>query len=220
MTLPLQSRYEDRDRASGFTLVELLVTIALFSILVSIAAGGFVRAMRSEREVSAMMFTESNVSVTLEEMTRELRTGYLFCDSPGSTVGSPKEAPECQSWCSISSSGSIWTCSGGIEFYNANGEHVEYFLGTSNNPEAPTSTILYRYDNGTTTPLTSGNVSITNLSFTLLGNSENDQWNPRITIAVGAEPNDSTVSWTTANLETTVSARAIDCVPNTSPAQC
>ena len=69
-----------RTQPAGFTLVELLVTIALFSIIVSIAAGGFVRALRSEREVSAMILSESNVSIALEEMTREMRTGYLFCD--------------------------------------------------------------------------------------------------------------------------------------------
>ena len=68
----------------GFTLVELLVAMALFSILMAIAAGGFVRALRSEREVSAMMAAESNVKLALEQMAREMRTGYLFCHDPGS----------------------------------------------------------------------------------------------------------------------------------------
>ncbi len=189
-------------RSRGFTLVELLIAIALFSILVSLAAGGFVRALRSEREVSAMMSAESNISNTLEEMSREMRTGYYFCQNGACDCGSNNAQTP------------TLTCSN-IEFYNANGEKVDYVLQNG---------ILERSDSaengGALTPLTSSNVATTYLGFTILGNTENDHWNPRVTIAVSIEPNDSTVSWPTANLETTVSARNIDCVPGTSPPQC
>ena len=194
--------------SSGFTLVELLVTIALFSILVSIAAGGFVRALRSEREVSAMMFSESNVSLALEEMTREMRTGHLFCHNPGSNQPSSACSSGITTCKSDGAPMPTWTCPDGIEFYNAAGEKVDYVLQDG---------VLERSDSaengGALTPLTSSNVSITYLTFTLFGNLETDTWNPRITIAVSVEPNDSTVSWTTANLETTVSSRSFDSPP-------
>jgi len=201
--MPSRSLHKHYHR-SGFTLVELLIAVALFSILVSIAAGGFVRALRSERQVSAMMSAESNVSIALEEMTREIRTGYLFCHDPGSA--SPSAA--CAS-CSVVAGGQTqtWTCPN-IEFYNANGEKVDYVLQNG---------LLERSDSaengGALAVLTSNNVSVTDLGFTLFGDLEGDHWNPRITIVVGAEPNDKTVSWSTANLETTVSARNIDCTP-------
>ena len=67
------------------------------------------------------------------------------------------------------------------------------------------------------TPITGSNVTITHLTFTLFGNLEGDHWNPRITISIGVQPNDSTVNWTTADLETTVSAREIDCTQGASP---
>ena len=196
-------------RTLGFTLVELLVAVALFSILMSIAAGGFVRALRSEREVSAMMAAESNVNLALEQMAREMRTGYLFCHDPG--AASPNA--DCAS-CSVVVSGQTqtWTCPN-IEFYDANGEQVEYSLDENN--------VLERSDsaenNGVAEPLTSDNVSVTDLSFTIFGNIEGDHWNPRITIAIGAQPNDNTVTWSTANLETTVEARSIDCTLDTPP---
>lgn len=200
-------RKNHKHHSSGFTLVELLVAIALFSILVSLAAGGFVRALRSEREVSAMMSSESNIGIALEEMTREMRTGYLFCHDPGS--GSPSLVCACLPPVLGPNGTEIWTCSN-IEFYNANGEKVDYIL--------PASTgILERSDDaengGALTALMSGNVSTKYLSFTIFGNLETDYWNPRITIAVSVEPNDNTVSWPTANLETTVSARSFDSAP-------
>ena len=192
----------------GFTLVELMIAIGLFSVLVAIAAGGFVRALRSERQVAAMMAAESNANIALEEMAREMRTGYLFCHDPG--AASPNAA--CSS-CSVAVSGQVetWTCPN-VEFYNANGEKVDYVLQNG---------ILERADDavdgGALQPLTSDSVSITDLGFTILGNLEGDHWNPRVTIALGVEPNDTTVTWSTANLETTVSARGIDCAVSGSP---
>ncbi len=209
--IDMSSLFHDKyEPKSGFTLVELLVAVALFSILMSIAAGGFVRALRSEREVSAMMAAESNVNLALEQMAREMRTGYLFCHDPGSDAASPV----CQCTSNLEQPVPTWTCSS-IEFYNANGEKVDYSLNASN--------VLERADSaendGVPEPLTSDNVSITNLSFTIFGNLEGDHWNPRVTVAIGVEPNDNTVSWSTANLETTISARSIDCTLDTPP-QC
>jgi len=187
----------------GFTLVELLVTIALFSILVSIAMGGFVSALHTEHQVAAMMGAESNVSIAIEEMMREIRTGYLFCHDNGATTPNSAcdTAPDS---CSIDASG-VWTCSK-LSYVNAQGNVVAYSLNNG---------VLERSDSsvnaGVMAPLTSSGVKITKLGFTLFGNTEGDHWTPRITIVIGVEPNDSTINWNTANLETSVSARQIDC---------
>jgi prepilin-type N-terminal cleavage/methylation domain-containing protein len=199
----LRSSYKKENRPSGFTLVELMVSIALFSVIVAIASGGFVQALRSERQVSAMMSAESNVSLVLEQMTREMRTGYLFCHS----VTSTSPLPACSTPttpCTINPATQAWTCPN-IEFYNSDKEKVDYalqngFLERADEAEA----------SGTFQPMTSNNVSTTYLMFTIFGNLEGDHWNPRITIAVGVQPNDNTVTWSTANLETTVSSRSID----------
>jgi prepilin-type N-terminal cleavage/methylation domain-containing protein len=216
---------KNQSRSSGFTLVELLVAIALFSILVAIAAGGFVRALRTEREVASMMSAESNISIALEEMTREMRTGYLFCHDPGSNAqsdacggvsqqlgGDNVVITDCTS---DNAAVPTWTCRNGVEFYNASHDKIDYVLRDG---------VLERGDSsengGALSPLTSSNVSTTYLNFTLFGNLETDPqsnatdtWNPRVTIAVGVEPNDNTVSWSAANLETSVSGRAFDSAP-------
>jgi prepilin-type N-terminal cleavage/methylation domain-containing protein len=63
----------------GFTLVELLVSIGLFSVITSIAVGGFVSVLRSERQAAGLLAANSNVSLSIEQMAREMRTGYNFC---------------------------------------------------------------------------------------------------------------------------------------------
>lgn len=62
----------------GFTLIELLVSIAVFSIVVSIAVGGFTRALRTERQVAALIAANSNASLVVEQIAREIRTGSNF----------------------------------------------------------------------------------------------------------------------------------------------
>ncbi len=67
---------------AGFTLVELLVAITLFSIVISIAVGGFVRALRTQRQIISLIAANSNASLAIEQMARELRTGKnLVCDN-------------------------------------------------------------------------------------------------------------------------------------------
>lgn len=67
-----------RAQRGGFTLVELLVAMALFSIAISVAVGGFVRALRTQRQLIALIAANSNASLAIEEIAREMRTGYDF----------------------------------------------------------------------------------------------------------------------------------------------
>jgi len=62
----------------GFTMIELLVAMTLFVVLMAIAAGSFVRVMRTQRAIVALMAVNDNASLTLEQMAREMRTGYHF----------------------------------------------------------------------------------------------------------------------------------------------
>src|SRR4051812_39727119 len=91
----------------GFTLVELLVAITLFSIAISIAIGGFVRALRTQRELISLIAANSNASLAIEQMAREIRTGTSF-----DYVGCGEAAKICD----------------GLTFKNANDEIVTYDL--------------------------------------------------------------------------------------------
>lgn len=97
----MRSTLHDR---KGFTLIELIIAIAVFSTVVSIAVGGFVRALRTQRQVMGLLSANSNASLVMEQMARELRTGFDFC---------PPSQP-----CSESE----------LSFRNAAGEAVRYRL--------------------------------------------------------------------------------------------
>src|SRR6185295_7895950 len=82
---PLNSKFYilDSSRRGGFTLVELLVAITLFSIAISIAIGGFVRALHTERQLIALIAANSNASLAIEQIAREIRTGTGFACASG-----------------------------------------------------------------------------------------------------------------------------------------
>lgn len=201
----------------GFTLIELLVAIALFSIVISIAVGGFVNALHTQREVTSLISTESNAGLALEQVAREVRTGYLFCHAsdPSATNGSGADAACDPSSCTFTDPGtgpggigSTWTCPA-LDFYDAQGCNVAYSL-TNGSMFTRTSSC----DNGgAAQPVTSDNVLVRYLQFTLFGNLEGDTWNPRITISIGISPSstDPALAGNVIDLQTTVSARAIDC---------
>lgn len=197
----------------AFTLVELLVAIGIFSILVAIGIGGFVNALHTQRQVAALISVQSNASVALEQMAREMRTGFLFCDSAGNpTPNSACAFPVC----TVNSVTNVWTCNGLIDFYNASAQNVDYEI--QNGELARSDTGI----GGTFIPITGTDVDVTNLTFSLFGNTEGDHWNPRITISLSVAPSstDPALSSDVLHLQTTVSARQIDCLPGGGVGSC
>lgn len=64
--------------ARGFTIIELLVAVTIFVVVMAIASGTFVQALRTQRAIIALMAANDNAGLSLEQMTREIRTGREF----------------------------------------------------------------------------------------------------------------------------------------------
>jgi|SRR3989344_7301713 len=62
----------------GFTTTELLVGIGLFTVIGSVMTGIFVSALKNQRIVQETMSVNNNSGLVLEQMAREIRTGYNF----------------------------------------------------------------------------------------------------------------------------------------------
>lgn len=64
-----------RERKNGFTLMELVVTIAVFSILMLGAVDVIMSVFRAQTKAIALKDVLDNARFSLELMTREIRTG-------------------------------------------------------------------------------------------------------------------------------------------------
>ena len=200
----------------GFTLIEMLVTVGLFAIIITIAVGGFTNAIRTQQQVSSLISTQSNVSLALEQMSREVRTGYLFChlpgvNSPNGTAGTTPSASNADCGCTFSAApapAGAWTCTG-LDFYDDGSHNIVYSLQNG--------ALMESIDGHLAQSITGDTVSVKYLQFQLFGQTENDHWTPRVTVSLGISPSstDPAVMNDVFNLETTVSARTIDCLPGT-----
>ncbi len=196
----------------GFTLIELLVAITVFAVITGVAAGGFTNALHTQREISALISAQSNVSLAMEQIAREIRTGYLFCrDVSGAAQCTCVDG----SACGVVPQGETKTAVD-LNFYNAAASHVIYSLNNNTLQKSDPSV------SGSAQALTGNNVSVKYLLFTLSGNAEGDHWTPRITISIGIAPSSSepAIANDVLNLETSISARGIDCNAAVAPASC
>ncbi len=77
----------------GFTLIEMIVALAVFSVVVTIAVGALLMLIASNEQLQAEQSVMTNLSFALDSMTREIRTGTAyFCYSANSlTAGASGE---------------------------------------------------------------------------------------------------------------------------------
>lgn len=59
-------------------MVELIISMSIFVVMVTVATGGFVQALRSQRGLNDVMAVTNNAGLVIEQMAREIRTGYNF----------------------------------------------------------------------------------------------------------------------------------------------
>ena len=75
-----------KTKQKGFTLVELLVSVGLFGMIVALTTGIFTSALRNQRTIVALMAANDNVELALEQMAREIRTGFNFSSSGANRI--------------------------------------------------------------------------------------------------------------------------------------
>ncbi len=190
----------------GFTIVELIVAMSLFVVLISIAVGAFININRNQRIIVALMAANDNMGLTLEQMAREIRTGYNFCE-----ISKEK-----------------------IQFVNAKDQVIRYRLnnasssiekgissisgpGSGDCSDAADSWFTYQ-------PLSADNVKIPILNMQICGKnldtnilldncgSGDTSYPPRITLGLSITSNEPIVkkSGISINIQTTVSSRRIE----------
>jgi len=71
----------------GFTLVEMIVSLALFSVVATVALGALVKIVSANRKAQTLQTALTNLNSALESMSRELRVGkqfHCYMVAPGS----------------------------------------------------------------------------------------------------------------------------------------
>ncbi len=73
---------------SGFTLIEMLVSIAIFMVVAVIAVAALFKIVDSDRKSQTLQTAVNNINFALDSITRELRVGGDYNGLSGSYSGS------------------------------------------------------------------------------------------------------------------------------------
>lgn len=64
--------------STGFTMVELLVSMSVFLVLVSVSSGIFIKSLKTQKATISFIAANSNASLAIEQIAREVRTSSGF----------------------------------------------------------------------------------------------------------------------------------------------
>lgn len=62
----------------GFTLIEVMVSVSIFTVVMVVALGAILAIVSANRKAQALHTVINNVNLAVETMTRDLRTGYNY----------------------------------------------------------------------------------------------------------------------------------------------
>jgi len=195
----------------GFTLVEILVSVALFSLVMVVALGALLTLSTATRKATSINTAVDTLGAAIESMTRTMRTGLNYDCGLASVVTSPVPV-NCASLGATA-----------IAFHAVDGSRVSYCLGTTANVCNAAGTVLLRNVStgaqaNTWVPLTTPEIKITNLRFYVegacsaggIGGCTPDTVQPKVSILLSGTYQVTTNQTTEFHIQTTVTQRLYD----------
>lgn len=197
-------------KLKGFTLVELLVVIALFTTVMMVALGALFSAQAVNTKLQQTQVILDGVNLAMEEMVRDIRYGtVLYC-----TSSVPQSIPDRQSC--VYPNGNVvlmFKPSSALTSNNSTNDRVVYYLSNGS---------IYRqvFPEGspsTATQITTSDVSVETLKFYVKGaetttESTPDYLQPVVTFSISGvtKPTQPHVTPVRFSTQTTVSSRKLD----------
>jgi prepilin-type N-terminal cleavage/methylation domain-containing protein len=208
---------------AGFTLIEMIVSLGLFSVVVTVAVGALLVLVATNRQLQGEQSVMTNLAFALDSMTREIRTGTrYYCDSAGSTGGPNNIFNDANDIDVVLSGSSIRDChngNSGAQRYQG----IAFIEAGDSISAASADRILYYYDRtnkkiyrrvggGPSESIVSDGIVIENMEFyvtgsSLLSSGGTDQ--SAVTIFITASERGDTAD-KKYHIETTVTQRTID----------
>ena len=187
----------------GFTLIEMIVSLGIFSIVVTTAVGAMLVLISTNQQLQSEQNVMTNLSFALDTMTREIRTGYNYYCTTSDTNPSGETKNDCL--------GARNTTKLGVSFYEGGNSLTGSSVGATR--------ILYYYDeldksiyrrigDDPAQAIVSSGLAITDAQFYVTGTTAGDDEQPTVTIYLEAQDvNDDSKTY---YLQTTVTQRILD----------
>lgn len=170
----------------GVTLIELLVTITVFSIVITASLSLFASALKEQRKALSSAYLLNTASYVTDYISRALRMAQK--DMAGSCIAAKHNFATLQEY--------------QIKFLNSKGKCQEFFL------EGGIIKVRKSEISGIPQNLTPANLQVENLKFKITGEGQDDLLQPKVTFIFKLKTKEPEPQ--TFNLQTTVSQRQLD----------
>ena len=182
-------------RNKGYTLIEVLVSVGIFSIVLAGPTGLFVLSLRNQNMSLALGETIDNTSHSVEYISRSLRMARK--DKVGNciTQNYNYENPDSDT--------------SKIRFLNYQGYCIEFSLsGTQLFQKKSSNYESSNFDTGAF--LTSDDLEIDNFQFLIVGGGQYDNLQPRVTMVFHIAKGSAGTDLPDINVQSTISQRNLD----------
>jgi len=178
----------------GFTLVEMLVAVALFSIVMLIMGGALLSLVYANRKAQSLQSVMNNLNIAVDDMVRAIRMGSNYRCGSQTPV-----AADC-----TNGGSSVYITPYGSDSTNRTQDWGFVY-------DSGTKRIYKVIGNGTLIALTAPEVQITSMTFYVVGTTHGDTVQPKVVITIkGTVAGSATKVSSTFNIQATAVQRVLD----------
>lgn len=181
---------------TGFTLIELMVSVTLFIIVMLVSVGALLALVNANRKARSLESVINNLNVTLDGMVRSIRMGTHY--NCGNT-----NVPDTSVGADCASGGSVFSFAPFGTDATVQGERWVYSIADGR---------IWRSKSGGTgsVAVTAPEVSISEMKFYVIGTQRRDTAQPKVVLVVKGTAGPDNLTRTTFYIQATAVQRALD----------
>ena len=193
----------------GFSLIEMMVSVALFSIVMVVSTTALLSLIDANRKAQSLQSVMSNLNVSLDGLVRNTRMGSgFYCTYTGASAPpSPIGVSDCNG--SSQTAGNVFAFTPYGKDPSVTAQKWVYWYDTS----SPASKRLRKSEDGGMTffPLTAPEVQIDDMKFYVVGSSSGDNQQPRLVMIMkGTAGGEKVKTLSNFNIQATAVQRLLD----------
>jgi prepilin-type N-terminal cleavage/methylation domain-containing protein len=192
----MRTHFLKQKAAAGFTLVEMLVSVSIFAIVMTISVGTLIVLLSAGAVAQSAQSITSNLSFAFDSISRHVRTGYdYYCTGSVPDSGDPLPS-------------GTQDCEDGEEVFvfteGETGDRIAYWFDDT------TKALYQKVEDGAWLRMTSEDISVDPFSFTLVGSTGGDDVQPTVRMLLQAEAIETRAEVYPFFLQTTVTSKQLN----------
>src|SRR3989338_9484397 len=88
---------DSKSGKGGFTLIEMIVSIALFAVVMTVAVGALLSLTGANKKAQALQSVMNNLNISVDSMVRNIRMGRDYECVGGTSTGTDTDTADCPS---------------------------------------------------------------------------------------------------------------------------